>query len=433
MMMCVMFSCTPDWTGEMEPGQGNAAVQPDREPGKNTRKVLLLYMAGYNNLKGYLETNIADLKTGWIPKQSKSNDILLVYSHFTRSRGDYNTPTEPVLARYWTDGQNNIIIDTIAVYPSSSISASAEQINEVLSFVKEEFPAQSYGMVFSSHATGYLPSGFYSNPGGYIFNEGMMQSQGRQSPYRTVAVPYIEPERDPSLPMVKSIGQSVIGSDSYEIDLRDFAKAVPMKLDYLLFDACLMGGIEVAYELAGICNHIGFSQAEVLAAGFNYKTITSHLLANTDISYPERVCEDYFNQYNVQTDNVQRSATISLVDCNKLEPMAELCNELFARYRIGLGSITPSKVQRYYTGSHHWFYDLESILSQAGASVDDLNRLKETMDGCIIYKAATPSFLGSFKIETFSGLSMYLPCNGNQELDKYYKTLKWNQSTGLVK
>ena len=61
-----------------------------------------------------------------------------------------------------------------------------------------------------------------------------------------------------------------------------------------------------------------------------------------------------------------------------------------------------------------------------------MTRLREAIDGCIIYKGWTPSFLNEFDIRTFSGFSMYLPCDGGAELDKFYKTLKWNQATALV-
>ena len=216
------------------------------------------------------------------------------------------------------------------------------------------------------------------------------------------------------------------------MDIRDFAEAIPMKLDYLLFDACLMGGIEVAYELAGKCDRLGFSQAEVLAEGFNYTTISSHLLGNRNESDPLSVCKDYFTQYDVQ-EGVYRSATISLIDCNNLEPLAETCSILFDKYSDKIHSLNASDVQRFYRGSKHWFYDLESILLNAGISDSELQELHSALNRCILYKGATPSFMNEFSIHTFSGFSMYLPSNGHDELDKYYKTLKWNKITGLVK
>ena len=70
------------------------------------------------------------------------------------------------------------------------------------------------------------------------------------------------------------------------------------------------------------------------------------------------------------------------------------------------------------------------------AEPQELESLEAAMDDCIVYKAATPSFMlgyGGFEVERYSGLSMYLPVHGNVELNKFYKTLSWNIRTGLVK
>lgn len=403
--------------------------QDDCITDEGSRKVLLLYSAGYNSLRNYLLDDIKDLKQGWIPGNDCNDDILLVYTHTSRVGGAYDDPTTPYLIRlYKKDG--NTISDTLVTYPKGTISSSAGQLNEVLCYVKDNFTSGSYGMIFSSHATGYLPSGYYSNPGSYVFQRsGIMRSRGIPSP-----VPYIEPDFDPSLPMVKSIGQDQVGPSSsrvsYEMELSDFAEAIPMKLDYILFDACLMGGIEVAYELRDKCSKVGFSQAEVLAEGFDYKTLTEHLLLN-DTPNPRGVCNDYFTQYDIQS-GVYRSATISLVDCESLEPLAEVCRNIFSAHREGLSAISPDKVQRFYRSGKHWFYDLESIIMEAGASEEEIASLHDALEQCVLFKGHTPEFMNEFKINVFSGFSMYLPCNGSSELNKFYKTLQWNKATGLV-
>ena len=429
-------SCVPDWTEEMTPGisvsHTHDRVDADREVNEDMRRVLLLYSAGCNSISTYLKEDIEDLCQGWLPSDRRPENVLLVYSHLPKSRGQYNTPSRPVLFRLYSDKEGNPVRDTLAVYDAGTISSSAAQFNKVLTYVKEEFPAKGYGLIFSSHATGYLPSGFYTQPDSYVFDDTYQRSLGIGKRQIPVPVPYIEPEQDPDLPAVKSVGQDVSGSVSYEMDLKEFAQAIPMKLDYLLFDACLMGGIEVAYELEGKCKLLGFSQAEVLAEGFNYKTLTDHLLSNGKDPDPYSVCEDYFIQYNILS-GTNRSATISLVDCDKLEPVAEVCTELFDRYYDEIQRLPYKNVQRYYRSSKHWFYDLESILSNAGMTEEESQRLQDALDGCIMYKGATPSFLGEFTIKTFSGFSMYLPSHGSQQLDKYYKTLRWNKITGLVK
>lgn len=62
-------------------------------------------------------------------------------------------------------------------------------------------------------------------------------------------VPFSEKIQTSGKPVLKSFGsQSVADSLAYEMNINDMAEAIPMKLDYILFDACFMGGIEVAYE-----------------------------------------------------------------------------------------------------------------------------------------------------------------------------------------
>lgn len=407
-------------------------TKDDCKVDEQARKVLLLYSAGNNSLSSYLLEDIRDLKKGWLPGDDCNDNILLVYSHTPKKNSSYNTPSTPYLIRIYKDNSGNTISDTLKTYAAGTISSSAAQLNEVLTYVKEEFTSGSYGMIFSSHGTGYLPAGFYTNPTDYTFSEPLMQRSSHlpvPSP-----VPYIEPDFDPSLPMVKSIGQDIsyVSGDkvSYEIELSDFAEAIPMKLDYIIFDTCLMGGIEVAYELKDKCDKLVFSQTEVLAEGMVYPRITEHLLKNEKASL-EDVCVDYFSQYASQSGAYQ-SATISLIDCSRLEPLAATCRKIFSSHRDELAQIEPSSVQRFFRSNYHWFYDLESIIRQAGSDEEELKELRDALDQCVILERHTKEFMMAFDILSSCGLSMYLPCNGNLELDKFYKTLQWNIATGLV-
>lgn len=426
-----IVSCTPDWIDEVKPdltrGSGNYG---EREINEETRKVMLLYSAGFNSLASYLKDDIEDLKKGYIPLNMRTSDVVLIYSHFPIPGEGYKTQSSPTLVRLHKGIDSVLVADTLVIYPEGTVSASAEQIHNVLSYINKNFRAKSYGMIFSSHATGYLPAGYYLNPTGESGDISWMSAKRQQM----TVVPYIEPEYDPSLPMVKSIGQDQVGTYgdyvSYEINLDEFADAIPMHLDYLLFDACLMGGIEVAYELKDKVGRVGFSQTEVLAEGFCYESLTKHLLGNRE-SDPESVCRDFFNQYDIQS-SVYRSATISLIDCSRLSPLAEVCKDLFEKYSDKIKALDHRKVQKFFRSNKHWFYDLESILLNAGISPEEEARLHDALDECVVYKAHTPEFMSEFTINTFSGFSMYLPNQGSEDLNKFYKSLKWNQDTGLV-
>ena len=40
---------------------------------------------------------------------------------------------------------------------------------------------------------------------------------------------------------------------------------------------------------------------------------------------------------------------------------------------------------------------------------------------------------GGFDIKSYCGVSSYLPKSGNEKLDAYYRSLKWNVATSFVK
>jgi hypothetical protein len=394
-------------------------------------QVLILYSGGYNSLRDYLYEDIQDLKKGYAPS-IKSDKAFLVVSHLAVKRGDYRTETSPQLIRVYSDKKNGVVLDTLKSYGGTLSEKST--MNTILSDIKRQFPSEHYGMVFSSHASGWLPVGYYNNPGYYEPS----YSSGRKGSAAPVlqngTYPYIEPGLQPGEPLTKSLTMTNGVTLATEMEIAEFKDAIPMHLDFLLLDACLSGGIEVAYEFKDVCDQIGFSQAEILADGFDYKNIAGHLLGSTGQD-TRAVLDDYYQQYAVKTDRNDRSATISLVDCTKLDPLASLCATLFSKYSTAIAGLDPSNVQRYYRYDKHWFYDLEDILVNAGISESEHRSLTGALNDCVIYKAATESFLpgyGGFKIETFSGLSMYLPCNGSSYLDSFYKDLAWNKATLLV-
>lgn len=400
-------------------------------------KVLILYSAGFNSLSSYLSEDIKDLQKGYVPGERDKN-ALIVVSHLPQTRGDYITETNVQLIRLISSKKTGVIMDTVATYPSSVNLANPADFRQILTDIKDKFKSDHYGMIFSSHASGWLPAGYYSNAD---YFEPNFSGGARRAPAHVNlphgAVPYVEPEEFPGAPAVKSIGMSNsrAGGEkiSYEIELPDLAASIPMHLDYFILDACLSGGIEVAYQMKDVCDVIAFSQAEVLAEGLVYENVSAHLLADSpDVV---SVARDYFEHYASQSDVSDRSATISVVDCRKLDEIATVCKSLFSEYRSRISSVDPSRVQCYYRSDHHWFYDLEDILVKAGISASEQSRLETALDHCILYKAASDAFLeyfGGFKIDAFSGFSMYLPANGTAYLNNYYKTLEWNKATELV-
>lgn len=377
---------------------------PDRAYSEPSRRVMIMVSAGFNSLSNYLSQDLLDLEEGYLPQgTSYSTDMVLVLSRLPKDYGDYSVECPPVLYRLYKDRENAVHRDTLKIWADDTPLCQKETLQEALSFIQRKFPAKGYGMVFSSHASGWLPEGYYSNPSKYERTKG--------NGYR-------------------SIGQDVVGSDGVELELRELADAIPMHLDYLLLDACLSGCVEVAWELKDKTDMIGFSPTEVLADGFDYLNITRRLLAS--VPDPVDVCREYFEYYDSQSGS-SRSATITAVDTRQLEPLAEVCRTLFEKYRSAILALDGNSVQGYFRYDKHYFYDLRDILVQAGMSWTEQAQLNAALDACLLYHAATPYFL-SIHLSRVCGLSMYLPSMGTDYLNSFYRNqISWNEATQLVK
>lgn len=413
-------------------------------------KVLILYEAGFNSLSGALKEDIEDVKAGYLPGQHDRNAVVVV-SQFTEQFMGYQNLSDISITRLYRDRKGGCVADTLFVMPAGSVCTRTDDFRKALETIRIKMDAEKYGLLFSSHGSGWVPPGYYDNPDDYLFTSFSGSSAARLSPRPLLppgAVPYRENDEFPGYPRTKSIGQSVVGqgqnSISYELDIKEFAEAIPMHLEYILFDACLMANVEVAYELKDVCDYIVASSAEVMDRGFDYTSLCEHLVKSS-ISFPKKVCEDFFRYYDSQ-EGLYRSATISLIDCGELTGLAQACRAIFENHRNELEEIDYHDVQRFYRSYHRWFFDLEDVIAHCNPSPAEKEAFDDAMSKCILFKAATDSFIGGgdfeasagFYIRKHSGLTSYLPCAVKEKpkrgfLDSYYRKLAWNKASSLVK
>jgi hypothetical protein len=356
-----------------------------------------MYSAAFSNLSPSIHNNEIELCDGDLPFVG-SDDVLLIYSHHTKQNGVYGIPTNPILCRAYKDLTGGTRKDTLIVYPDTDISASPETLRKVLTDVQDLFPASKYGLLVSSHGKGWIPPGYTEN------NANLFAPS---------------PTKELGIEMVDNSG----------IEVKDLPGAIPMHLEFFIMDACLMGCVEVAYELKDKCDYIVFSPTEILSRGMVYTPMLKRLLVRGTASLQD-VCEDYMQYYEAQTGSYQ-SATITLVDCSKMDALAAACAPLTEKYRSAINTLDRSKVQAYFYNDLHWFYDLRDIYAQAGASLTELAQLDAALDACVLYSGTTEYFFG-LKMERVCGLSSYIPMAGKKELNNYYKTLSWNKAISLI-
>ena len=368
---------------------------------------VLVYIAADNNLESYARQNIEDIVTsGAVPEyfDSGKGSVLLVYA-------DIRNET-PVLMRLSRDRYGEVLKETLVEYDEDQNSMSDSVMNEVLSYAASLFPSERNGLVLWSHGTGWLPDGFYSNP---VYGSGVSQA-------------LMQVEEDPFAAFVKSFGSD----GGSEMDVRDLVRALPVHYSYILFDACFMGGIEVAYELRGCCDYFLGSAAEVLAEGMPYDRITGFLMDGRRPAL-EELCSAYYEKY------MDRGATIALVDTRALDNLASVCRDVFDSAADIIPILNMNDMQGYFRGSKHWFYDLDDLISKL-AGPEQYETFAGAMEEAVLFKQATDVFMvssgfgsDSFAIKTFSGLSTYVPNPENSYLNEYYRTLAWNRAVRMVR
>lgn len=357
-------------------------------------KLVLFYGCGHENgLSGAIENNIEELMEGALPFINSSRNIVLCLQH---SNGE-----GPRLSRLYRDAQGKaqsrlITLEEMSQWDENSVCISSDTLRNILQYISKYYVAKENYLIFSSHATGWLPAGSYNLPDRYT-------------------------------PVPTSIGQE-LGNDFvsvYEMELTTFAEKLPLCFDAIIIDACLSGGIEVAYELKDKCKKIVFSPTEILSRGMVYETMLEHLFSGNI----EAIGQDYI-QYYLNRNGLQY-ATCSVVDCTQLDTLASICKNIFNKYRENIDNLNPSEIQRYYRGDKTWFYDFGHIIEKIGVSEKEWAEFENALTNCMLYRGHTPYFF-EIKIEHYSGFSTYLQSMGNNVLDTHYKKLAWNKATDYI-
>jgi hypothetical protein len=174
-------------------------------------RTVIVYIAGDNDLSNDALNDIEEMKRGY----SEAGVNLIVFADLQGKA--------PEIMKI---GKNSA--ETVLRY-SEFNSAEAAQVQRTLNDIVTMYPAASYGLVLWSHATSWLPAGV----------------------------------------RLRSFGQD---SDK-QMNIAELAAALPVHFDFILFDACLMGAVEVACELKNKANWLIASSTETIYEGFPYDEI----------------------------------------------------------------------------------------------------------------------------------------------------------------
>lgn len=348
------------------------ACATDEEPDLQER-TLLVWLAGDNNLSGEADQKLEAIARGW----DGTAGNLVVYQD---RKGQ-----APRLLQLFADG-NYHILHTYEPQNSCSPAVWSQVLHEALTAC----PAQSYGLLFFSHATGWLPQGNYPQP-----------------------------------------ATRTIGADgNYEMELADFAAAIPDgQFRFIIFEACLMGGVEVAYELRRKTDYLLVSSAEILSPGFTelYPRLIPLLFGapKEDESRLKTFARTYYEAWNANT-GYSRSATVSVVRTDALEDLANRVRPLLNNNI----EVSPDRVTYYDSTSPRLYSDLGDYLRQKSPTPEDYRPASEALARAVVYSAATPQVMGH-PCAMHTGLTIYIPRKAFPQLNAIWRQTAWGQDISI--
>lgn len=359
---------------------------------------IVCYAVADNSLDSYIRRDINEMEEGY----SGAADVLAYVDLYSDSQ-----PTNPVLYRITHDCSTNIVSPVIRSYDELD-SCAGSNMRAVLQYAVAEYPSSNYGLILWSHGTGWLPPRYGWNA----------------SPRR------------------RSFGQDLSAGGS-EMDIRDLQTALEgFHFKYVLFDACYMADVEVAYQLRNCADYIISSQTEILSSGFPYRKVIGNLCAMMETNREEclrQVCADYFESYATNS-GWSRSACVSLVRTGGLTNLSVSVSNMIAaaQDRIGESNMAALRLSVQKTSSDGIYsnlkYDLMDWMEMvnAAASLDKVfGQFQAAFGECVLYSTNTASFLGSLSLKDVHGLNVYIPEIQSNGLNDEYLKLDWSGESGV--
>jgi len=369
-----------------------ACSKDDNNSSEAVDRTVLVYMAADNSLSENVAANVDSMASGYAKSANVGN--LIVYLD--------NKYEVPVLIEFVKDKRGIVTQKTVKTYPEQN-SCSPTVMSNVLSDVISLYPSvsNSYGLILWSHGTGWLPS-----------------------PANSKAT------------TTKWFGQD----DSNYMDISDLVSAlntVP-HFDFILFDACFMGGVEVAYALRNNADYLIASPTEILEFGFPYGDIITPIFAEGQPDH-QKIASLFYDHYNALA-SYNQSASVGVVKCDELESLAAETNKLITTHVDQLNNISTSGIQYLECYSPHEFYDFGGFIESFTTEEERIG-FEVQLNKTVLYKASTPKILSVLSssyyelipISNFCGINTYIPQNNTSSLNTSYKSYEWYTASGLAK
>ncbi len=272
---------------------------------------------------------------------------------------------------------------------SNESAVSMARMEQVIADTKAFAPARKYGIVLWSHADGWLENGVSEdlNPLSFGYHSGKRMNIT-------------------SLRMV--------------LEDKGF--------DFIYFDCCLMGGIEVAYELRHCADYILACPSELPRDGSDYVTNVKEIADGSEQALV-RAATNTFNHYNSQPLPEDRTATVSVIRTADLDAVAQAVIPIYQATPMEHPLTTVTNYYGSATTRQAYYLDfgeyIEALCTASNLDPALLQAFNAAMDRAVIYHAATRYIWNQWPIYHNSGLSTRVFDSPADLSLKGYNRLQW--------
>ena len=294
------------------------------------------------------------------------------------------------------------LTDTLRRYSDRPFT-SRQWLTSLFSEVMTLAPASRYGMVVGCHGLAWVPVQGQRNAQKRLGSQERIDEEDNL--YKKER---IDKEGDDLMHFevqgpvtTRFIGGTYPETQIETTDLADAMADAGLHTEYILFDACYMSSVEVAYELKDVTHYLIASPTEVLSYGFPYITMGKHLLGTPNYKGIVDSFISFYSSYNLPY------GTVAVTDCTQLDALAAIAQQINA---AAAEQLVPNGVQIMDGYSPTLFYDLGHLMSLKDAGTVLTAAFAEQLEKTVPYKGHTGQYFTTLKdapvdIKHYSGLN----------------------------
>ncbi len=363
----------------------------------------MIYLAADNSLDGYDDLDVQEIKNGLASSNNPNINVIILQDKSGSGdsamyRAAYNT-WEQLDDGGTGTGHTPALVEVNTGDPSV--------LSDFISHCKTYFAADHYALIIWNHGSG-----------------------SRKKSTSTTSI-------------TKAIAEDDTSSDILYMDEVQQALAANFssssKLDVIGFDACLMGTVEVAYEMKYLASYMIASMASEWAYGWDYGRIFSSM-TNDDYASPDPVLlaglgvSTYRDSTKMYSDQ-----TMSAVDLSQIDSLTAAVNSfaaaLCSENKQSTIEATRNSSTYFYTSSSERvsfpYYDLGSFAAKIAASTSYSSNLRNAAQNVLasLADAVVTAYAGSYYGgyygdggDVYRGLSIFFSYNETDYSSQWWYT-----------